>query len=71
MYLVAVDSTMTHEIYHQGIAIRCYVILESGLNVNFMYQTMKERFLSTQGKDKEDKFITNGDSALILAINLL
>ena len=29
-----------------------------------MYQTMKAGFLSTQGKQKEDKFITNGDSAL-------
>ena len=63
--LVAVDSTMTHEIYHQGIAhkIPCY-FREWTKCPNFMYQTMKQGFLSTQGKDKEDKFVTNGDSAL-------
>jgi len=63
--LVAVDSTMTHEIYHQGIAhkIPCY-FREWTKCPNFMYQTMKAGFLSTQGKSKEDKFITNGDSAL-------
>ena len=63
--LVAVDSTMTHEIYHQGIAhkIPCY-FREWTKCPNFMYQTMKQSFLSTQGKTKEDKFITNGDSAL-------
>ena len=63
--LVAVDSTMTHEIYHQGIAhkIPCY-FREWTKCPNFMYQTMKQGFLSTQGKEKEDKFITNGDSAL-------
>ena len=63
--LVAVDSTMTHEIYHQGIAhkIPCY-FREWTKCPNFMYQTMKAGFLSTQGKDKEDKFVTNGDSAL-------
>jgi len=63
--LVAVDSTMTHEIYHKGIAhkIPCY-FREWTKCPNFMYQTMKQGFLSTQGKDKEDKFVTNGDSAL-------
>ena len=63
--LVAVDSTMTHEIYHQGIAhkIPCY-FREWTKCPNFMYQSMKAGFLSTQGKDKEDKFVTNGDSAL-------
>ena len=63
--LVAVDSTMTHEIYHKGIAhkIPCY-FREWTKCPNFMYQTMKAGFLSTQGKSKEDKFITNGDSAL-------
>ena len=63
--LVAVDSTMTHEIYHQGIAhkIPCY-FREWTKCPNFMYQTMKQGFLSTQGKEKEDKFVTNGDSAL-------
>ena len=63
--LVAVDSTMTHEIYHKGIAhkIPCY-FREWTKCPNFMYQTMKAGFLSTQGKQKEDKFITNGDSAL-------
>ena len=63
--LVAVDSTMTHEIYHQGIAhkIPCY-FREWTKCPNFMYQTMKQGFLSVQGKEKEDKFITNGDSAL-------
>ena len=63
--LVAVDSTMTHEIYHKGIAhkIPCY-FREWTKCPNFMFQTMKQGFLSTQGKQKEDKFITNGDSAL-------
>ena len=63
--LVAVDSTMTHEIYHKGIAhkIPCY-FREWTKCPNFMFQTMKAGFLSTQGKSKEDKFITNGDSAL-------
>ena len=63
--LVAVDSTMTHEIYHKGIAhkIPCY-FREWTKCPNFMYQTMKAGFLSTQGKSKEDKFISNGDSAL-------
>ena len=63
--LVAVDSIMTHEIYHKGIAhkIPCY-FREWTKCPNFMYQTMKAGFLSTQGKSKEDKFITNGDSAL-------
>jgi len=63
--LVAVDSTMTHEIYHQGIAhkIPCY-FREWTKCPNFMFQTMKQGFLSVQGKEKEDKFITNGDSAL-------
>ena len=64
--LIAVDSTMTHEIYHKGIIHRYFVTLENGLNANFMYQTMKQGFLSTQGKDKEDKFISNGDSALTI-----
>ena len=56
---------MTHEIYHKGIAhkIPCY-FREWTKCPNFMYQTMKAGFLSTQGKQKEDKFITNGDSAL-------
>ena len=63
--LIAVDSTMTHEIYHKGIThkIPCY-FREWTKCPNFMYQTMKAGFLSTQGKQKEDKFITNGDSAL-------
>ena len=63
--LIAVDSTMTHEIYHKGIAhkIPCY-FREWTKCPNFMYQTMKAGFLSTQGKQKEDKFITNGDSVL-------
>ena len=63
--LVAVDSTMTHEIYHKGIAhkIPCY-FREWNKCPNFMFQTMKQGFLSVQGKEKEDKFITNGDSAL-------
>ena len=63
--LVAVDSTMTHEIYHKGIAhkIPCY-FREWTKCPNFMFQTMKQGFLSVQGKEKEDKFITNGDSAL-------
>ena len=63
--LIAVDSTMTHEIYHKGIAhkIPCY-FREWTKCPNFMYQTMKQGFLSTQGKEKDDKFITNGDSAL-------
>ena len=63
--LVAVDSTMTHEIYHKGIAhkIPCY-FREWTKCPNFMFQSMKAGFLSTQGKQKEDKFITNGDSAL-------
>ena len=63
--LVAVDSTMTHEIYHKGIAhkIPCY-FREWTKCPNFMFQTMKQGFISVQGKEKEDKFITNGDSAL-------
>ena len=51
--LIAVDSTMTHEIYHKNIAhkIPCY-FREWTKCPNFMYQTMT-RHLSTQGKQKE------------------
>jgi len=68
--LVAVDSTMTHEIYHQGIAhkIPCY-FREWTKVPNFMYDTMKKGFLSTQDKDKEDKFVTNGDKGDYFVMN--
>ena len=58
--LIAVDSTMTHEIYHKGIAhkIPCY-FREWTKVPNFMYDTMLQGMLHTQDKDEADKIISN------------
>lgn len=58
--LIAVDSTMTHEIYHKGIAhkIPCY-FREWTKVPNFMYETMLQGMLHTQDKEKADKIISN------------
>jgi hypothetical protein len=58
--LIAVDSTMTHEIYHKGIAhkIPCY-FREWTKVPNYMYDTMVLGMLHTQDKDEADSLITN------------
>ena len=68
--LIAVDSTMTHEIYHKGIAhkIPCY-FREWTKCPNFMYETMLQGMLHTQDKDKADKIVTNADKGNMFVMN--
>ena len=68
--LIAVDSTMTHEIYHKGIAhkIPCY-FREWTKVPNFMYDTMLQGMLHTQDKDKADKVVTNADKGDMYVMN--
>jgi len=68
--LIAVDSTMTHEIYHKGIAhkIPCY-FREWTKCPNFMYETMLQGMLHTQDKDKADKVVTNADKGDMYVMN--
>ena len=68
--LIAVDSTVTHEIYHKGIAhkIPCY-FREWTKVPNFMYDTMLQGMLHTQDKDKADKVVTNADKGDMFVMN--
>ena len=68
--LIAVDATMTHEIYHKGIAQTTDCYFREWTKVpNFMYDTMLQGMLHTQDKDKADSLITNGASGNYFVMN--
>ena len=68
--MIAVDSTMTHEIYHKGIAHKILCYFREWTKVFFMYDTMLQGMLHTQDKDKADKVVINADKGDMFVMNV-